>query len=542
MLGTVIGNYRLLRQLGEGGMGVVYLAEHTLLGRRAAIKVLLPSLSARPDVITRFFNEARAATSIGDPGIVQVFDFGQHTDGSAYLVMELLDGEPVDRRLARLGRLAPADALRIGRQIATTLDAAHAKGIIHRDLKPENVFLVRDPEVAGGERAKVLDFGIAKLTGGDPNLSKTQTGALMGTPIYMSPEQCRGAADLDHRSDIYALGCVLDHLLTGKPPFVAGGLGELLGMHMIVPAPAPSERVPELGPELDALVLRCLAKRPDDRFQTMAEVATAIDGILAGIAPPAGSGWRTPVPPPPGVAGSWPGLTPPPPAPTAASWPGSPPAPAAPTSPGAAEAAARSRTPTTLGSASAETIAAPATMTPPARGRWGLKLGAAATVVALGVGAVWLLGARTGGPGRASTGEPTAATPGGSGGGAATAGSVGGEVKVGGGEVVGAVPAVVGGGGPGESAAGAAGAVIDAGVDGAVAEPGAGPTLPTVTGPIAVGPTTPASPPQRHDRRQRRAPGAGTATPPPTEPTAPAPPPARPGCKLDENGVPVERC
>ncbi|HVV84210.1 MAG TPA: serine/threonine-protein kinase, partial [Kofleriaceae bacterium] len=329
MIGSVIGNYRVLRQLGEGGMGAVYLAEHSLLRRQAAIKVLLPSLSAREDVINRFFNEARAATTIGDPGIVQVFDFGQHTDGSAYLVMELLDGEALDKRLARHHRLAPADALRITRQIAMTLGAAHGKGIIHRDLKPENVFLVRDQEVAGGERAKILDFGIAKLTG-QTSLSKTQTGALMGTPIYMSPEQCRGAGDLDHRSDIYALGCVVYHLLTGRPPFVADGLGELLAMHMIVAPAAPSQLVPELPPELDALVLCCLAKKPEERFQTMGDVAAAIDALMAGPLAAAASamsgGWRTPVPPPTGGAASWPPPASVPPLP--GSWPGPPAVPA----------------------------------------------------------------------------------------------------------------------------------------------------------------------------------------------------------------------
>src|SRR5688572_1863220 len=163
--GAQIGAYRVLKQIGEGGMGAVWLAEHIALGRRAALKVLHAQYSVRPDVVQRFFNEARAATAIADPGIVQIFDFGNHTDGSAYIVMELLDGEPLDRRLARSGSLEVGDALRIMRQVASTLGAAHARGIIHRDLKPENIFMVRDPEVSGGERAKILDFGIAKLVG-----------------------------------------------------------------------------------------------------------------------------------------------------------------------------------------------------------------------------------------------------------------------------------------------------------------------------------------------------------------------------------------
>src|SRR5262245_47403924 len=268
-------------------MGVVYLGHHTLLGRRAAIKVLLPELSARGDIVNRFFNEARAVTTISDPGIVQVFDFGYHTDGSAYIVMEFIDGEPLDRRLARLGRLPVAEALRMCRQIAASLAAAHAQGIIHRDLKPENIYLVPDGEVASGERSKILDFGIAKLSDDNPGKLKTNTGALMGTPIYMSPEQCRGLADLDHRSDIYSLGCVLFHLLTGHPPFEGEGMGDIIAAHIREPAPAPSSRSQDVSPSVDALVLRCLAKAPAERYQTMQELATAIGQILPYITSPA---------------------------------------------------------------------------------------------------------------------------------------------------------------------------------------------------------------------------------------------------------------
>ncbi|HEX3761697.1 MAG TPA: serine/threonine-protein kinase [Kofleriaceae bacterium] len=282
MEGTIIGQYRIVQKIGAGGMGVVYVAEHTLVGRRAAIKVLLPEYSVRRALVTRFFNEARAMTSIPDPGIVQMYDFGFHGDGSAYIVMELLEGETLERRLQRLVRLALIDAVRLTRQIAGSLAAAHAAGIIHRDLKPENIFVVRDPEALGGERPKVLDFGVAKLSG-DLEQGQTLAGAVMGTPAYMSPEQCRGAGAVDARTDIYSLGCVLAQLVTGHLPFDGTGVGELISAHMNQAPRRPSEVAPELPAELDELVLRCLAKSPDARFPTMLALQAACDALLARL-------------------------------------------------------------------------------------------------------------------------------------------------------------------------------------------------------------------------------------------------------------------
>jgi hypothetical protein len=275
--GTQVGAYRLVQRIGEGGMGTVWLAEHTMLGRRAAVKVLHATYSHQSEIVARFFNEARAATAINDPGIVQIFDFGHHVDGSAYIVMELLDGEPLDNRIAR-GPMSVGDVLRIMRQVASALGAAHARGIIHRDLKPENIFLVRDPEVPGGERAKLLDFGIAKLATGTSNV-KTQTSAVMGTPTYMSPEQCRGAGQVDQRSDVYSLGCVLFRLLVGRVPFDAEGVGEIIVQHITMPAPVPSSLVPSIPLAVDQLVLRCMAKNPAERYASGAELANAI-GML----------------------------------------------------------------------------------------------------------------------------------------------------------------------------------------------------------------------------------------------------------------------
>lgn len=288
MEGSLIGSYRVVGKLGEGGMGVVYVAEHQLLGRRAAIKVLLPAMSANQQVVTRFFNEARAVTAIADPGIVQVFDFGFQPDGSAYIVMELLEGETLDARLRRRGPFSVADSLRLIRQVATSLAAAHARGVVHRDLKPDNVFVTGDPAVTGGERPKILDFGIAKLSGDDPGRHMTQTGMLIGTPVYMSPEQCRGAGNIDHRSDLYSLGCVLFTMIAGRPPFDQGGSGEVIAAHLKETPPLLSQLVPGIPAELDTLLARCLAKDAADRPQSALELADALgylEGELLGLPP-----------------------------------------------------------------------------------------------------------------------------------------------------------------------------------------------------------------------------------------------------------------
>jgi serine/threonine-protein kinase len=287
--GTTIGAYRVLRKLGEGGMGAVYVGEHTLLGRKAAIKVLLPTLSANEELLQRFFNEARAVTQIADPGIVQVFDFGQRSDGIAFIVMELLEGESFEQRLARIGRLSWIESLRLMRMICRSLQVAHARGIVHRDLKPENLFIVGDPAVTGGERPKILDFGIAKLSSTEPGALKTRTGMMMGTPVYMSPEQCRGAGDIDHRSDIYSIGCVLVTMLTGRPPFEAEATGDLIVAHLREPPPLVATRLPGTPEIIDQIVQRCLAKSPADRFGSMAELVAALDEAeLMMVRAPAG--------------------------------------------------------------------------------------------------------------------------------------------------------------------------------------------------------------------------------------------------------------
>ncbi len=279
MVGATVGKYRVGALIGEGGMGSVYRAQHTLIGKRVAIKVLRPELSANDEMVQRFFNEARAAARIDHPGIIDVYDFGRH-DGRAYLVMELLDGEPLSARLAR-GPLAPDEARRIGRQIAAALAAAHDAAIAHRDLKPDNVFLARDEAAVGGERVKLLDFGIAKLTEADGTSSvETRTGAVMGTPVYMSPEQCRGTGEVDHRTDLYALGCILYEMLSGRPPFVARGAGELISAHLTEHPRPLAQAAPRAPAPMATLVDRLLAKTPGNRLQHARDVVAALDGEL----------------------------------------------------------------------------------------------------------------------------------------------------------------------------------------------------------------------------------------------------------------------
>ena len=304
LIGRRIGNYEIKAKIGEGGMGTVYLGEHPLIGKRVAIKVLLEELVAKPDVVSRFFNEAKAVNDIGHLNIVDVVDFGKITgdrgEEVVYFIMEFLDGEALSTRIRRAG-LPFKDTLHIMQQCCSALAASHAKGIVHRDLKPENIFVVGDPAVTGGERAKILDFGIAKLTGDDPGKLKTRTGMVMGTPVYMSPEQCRGAGEVDQRSDIYSMGCVLMTMLTGTPPFDGEGSGELIAAHLREPPPLAASRVAGLPEILDQILQRCLAKSPADRFQSMSELAMALghaEALVASTMTPTqlGSFRPTPVP------------------------------------------------------------------------------------------------------------------------------------------------------------------------------------------------------------------------------------------------------
>jgi serine/threonine-protein kinase len=286
IVGTMLGNYRVTAELSRGGMGTVYVATHELIGRRAAVKVLRPELTANAELVTRFFNEAKAATAVHHPGIVEVFDFGYSKDGRAYLTMELLDGITLAARVEQRGRLTELEVAQLARGIAGALAAAHQAGIVHRDLKPDNVFLVADPDVPGGERPKLLDFGIAKLVdpvGLSPDHRATVTGALMGTPLYMAPEQARAAGEIDARADLYSLGCMMYEMLVGEPPFVAVGPGEIIALQLFGKVQPPSARLDRISREMEQLVMRLLEKEPDDRYATAHDVIDAIDRTLGSM-------------------------------------------------------------------------------------------------------------------------------------------------------------------------------------------------------------------------------------------------------------------
>lgn len=274
MQGTAVGNYAVTELLAAGGMGEVYLARHSVMGREAVIKVLKRALSSDREMVRRFFNEARAAAEIEHPGIVGIFDVGYTDDGRAYLIMERLRGEALSTRLAR-GPIGPDVAAVFVGQLCSALGAAHTAGIVHRDLKPANIFLTPDPQVPCGERVKVLDFGIAKLRPEDAGSVMTQQGAIFGTPAYMAPEQCADAATVDHRADLYAVGCILHEMVAGAPPFGQGGL-EIVAAHL-EDAPTPLRAIDPRVPEaFERVVLALLAKDPAARFQTCDALANAL--------------------------------------------------------------------------------------------------------------------------------------------------------------------------------------------------------------------------------------------------------------------------
>jgi eukaryotic-like serine/threonine-protein kinase len=286
LLGSTLGGrYEILRRIGEGGMGAVYEARHTVIGRKVAVKVLLERLLEKRELVRRLLQEARMASSIGHENIVDVLDFGSTDDGRAFVAMEYLEGESLAALLNREAPLPVARALAIARQVTSALGAAHAKGIVHRDIKPENVFIIQRGE---NDFVKVVDFGVSKaVRSGEEGLDSlrlTRTGTLLGTPLYMSPEQARGDDDVDARTDVWAVGILLYECLTGDVPFRANNylrvIAQVLGTEIV----SPSALRPELDipQSVDAVVMRALARDREQRFADMASLEREIVALQTG--------------------------------------------------------------------------------------------------------------------------------------------------------------------------------------------------------------------------------------------------------------------
>ncbi|MBI5499511.1 MAG: serine/threonine protein kinase [Deltaproteobacteria bacterium] len=441
--GTLLGGkYRLVRQIGAGGMGRVFEAVHEQTERSVAVKLLSPEAAQHADTRARFDREARAAGRIGHDNICEVIDVGFGENDVPYLVMPLLRGKSLGNLIRQEGRLSLRRAVDVSAQILAALGAAHASNVVHRDLKPDNVFLVRM-----GDRedfVKVLDFGISKIIGDQrPDATLTQTGTILGTPYYMSPEQARGMKDLDPRVDVYAMGAILYQMLTGKPPFDGDSYNQLLGSILLDDFPRPTVLRPDVPPALEELILRATEKDRDKRFRDAAEMREALLVVVTGTslrpsdphadrpsmitgetlplsssaagtagAPPSTSGWApTPTPalsaPSPAQGFSGPGATPAPVAPGTAG-PHTPPA-AAGTAAGDGGALSASRAGHVV---LADTAARPRRASPLAWAAAGIAVVAAAAV------AIWIVGrgerGEDGGRGNASavrkSGETAATT------------------------------------------------------------------------------------------------------------------------------------
>ncbi len=267
---VVSDRYRIMRKIGEGGMGAVYQAEHALIEKRIALKILFQDLTRRPDLVARFLQEAKSASRIGQENVIDISDFGQTADGLVYIAMEFLDGQDLGRLLKTERSMPWLRARPILMQITKALRAAHGHGIIHRDMKPENVYLISREGRA--DFVKVLDFGIAKVVSADeadgPRL--TQTGMIFGTPEYMSPEQAQGHPP-DHRLDVYAVGCIMYQMLTGSVPFTADSFMGILTKHLVEAPVPPRQRRPDLDipADVEAVCLRALEKDREKRWPDM---------------------------------------------------------------------------------------------------------------------------------------------------------------------------------------------------------------------------------------------------------------------------------
>ena len=281
LIGRKVGNYRIRRLLGEGGMGSVYLAENPKIESRVAIKVLHNDHVVNAGMVKRFMDEARAVNRVGHPGTVRIHDFGAQEDVGVYLVMELLEGSTLRQALNECGSMTPARMERIMAQAASALDDVHQKEIVHRDLKPENIFLVPDAALPSGTRVKILDFGIAKLSEEKSALgSSTITGVVFGSPSYMSPEQCCDTKNVDQRTDVYSMGVIAYELLSGQLPYLAETIGELVRQHLTQQPLPPSAHNGEVSPALDRVIMQALAIKPKERYGTMASFANDLARVL----------------------------------------------------------------------------------------------------------------------------------------------------------------------------------------------------------------------------------------------------------------------
>jgi serine/threonine protein kinase len=284
LIGRTIGSYQVVKPLGKGGMGAVYMAEHPVIGSRVAIKFLHPQYATDKKIVDRFFNEARAVNVIGHDNILKIIDLNVTDDNRHYFIMEFLHGKALQDLVLPDQPMPLSVAGPVLLQVCEALQAAHEHGIIHRDLKPDNVYLI----IHKGKKnfVKVVDFGIAKLTDDQgQSTGKTQTGMVMGTPAYMSPEQAGGMTNrIDGRSDVYSLGCMMYQMATGKLPFPGTSFGEVLIGHLQIPPPRPRESTPAIPEAYEAIILKCLEKQQDNRYQSMKELHDAILGVMEQLA------------------------------------------------------------------------------------------------------------------------------------------------------------------------------------------------------------------------------------------------------------------
>ncbi|HVY27749.1 MAG TPA: protein kinase [Polyangiaceae bacterium] len=411
--GLVAGKYRLTQLIGRGGMGSVWEGTHTTLGTHVAVKFIEAEYAESPEARNRFENEARAAAKLRSKHVVEVYDHGMTDDGRPFIVMEYLRGEPLDKRLDRVGRLPAKDTARIVMQVCRALSKAHAAGIVHRDLKPENVFLVWDDE-DGADVAKVVDFGIAKFTDKQlGNSSATRTGSVLGTPYYMSPEQARGLRSVDFRSDLWSVGVIAYRCIVGILPFEGEAVGDLLVKLCTAPLPVPSQLAPDIPPGFDAWFARALTREPEGRFSNASELAESLAAVC-GI-PVRGSYSTGDIPIPSFASGpmghSSPAITPGPGAMTPAPgvMPVAPYQTADRTGPNPAVFLGNSAATLQMAATGAPTTNTPAPV--PSRNTGALVAAAAAAVLVLGIGAAVLVKVLGGGGEPPVTAAPPVAAP-----------------------------------------------------------------------------------------------------------------------------------